>query len=147
MFFLSLTAFAQNESKVGRIKGTITTNENKPAISTTVRLKGAKKATLTNNEGAFTIENVQPGNYSLEISSVGYQPLEKEVTVTPGNVADLSIQLSETQTQLSEVIVSAGRTRETIDEVPSSVSIVGLRTLQQNINITPNLAVVFLPVL
>ena len=139
MFFLSLTAFAQNESKVGRIKGTITTNENKPAISTTVRLKGAKKATLTNNEGAFTIENVQPGNYSLEISNVGYQPLEKEVTVTAGNVADLSIQLSETQTQLSEVIVSAGRTRETIDEVPSSVSIVGLRTLQQNINITTNL--------
>ena len=139
MFFLSLTAFAQNESKVGSIKGTITTNENKPAVSATVRLKGAKKATLTNNEGAFTIENVQPGNYSLEISNVGYQPLEKEVTVTAGNVADLSIQLSETQTQLSEVIVSAGRTRETIDEVPSSVSIVGLRTLQQNINITTNL--------
>ena len=49
---------------------------------------------------------------------------------------DVTLQLSQTQTQMTEVIVSAGRTRETIDEVPSSVSIVGLKTLQQNINIT-----------
>jgi len=139
LLFLSVIAFAQNESEVGSIKGTITTGENKPAVSATVRIKGAKKAALTNNEGAFTIENIQPGNYSLEISSIGFEPLEKEVTVIAGSSANLSLQLSEMQTQLSEVIVSAGRNKETIDEVPSSVSIIGLKTLQQNINITPNL--------
>jgi iron complex outermembrane receptor protein len=139
LLFLSVIAFAQNESEEGRIKGTITTGENKPAVSATVRIKGAKKAALTNNEGAFTIENIQPGNYSLEISSIGFEPLEKEVTVIAGSSANFSLQLSEMQTQLSEVIVSAGRNKETIDEVPSSVSIIGLKTLQQNINITPNL--------
>jgi iron complex outermembrane receptor protein len=139
LLFLSVIAFAQNESEVGSIKGTITTGENKPAVSATVRIKGAKKAALTNNEGAFTIENIQPGNYSLEISSIGFEPLEKEVTVIAGSSANFSLQLSEMQTQLSEVIVSAGRNKETIDEVPSSVSIIGLKTLQQNINITPNL--------
>ena len=139
VLFLSITAFTQNQGEVGSLKGTITTSENKPIGSTTVRLKGAKKATLTNNEGAFIIENVLPGNYSLEVSSVGFQSLEREVSVTAGSTTDVSIQLSQTQTQLSEVIVSAGRTRETIDEVPSSVSIVSFRTLQQNINITTNL--------
>src|SRR5688500_14194537 len=138
LLVLSVIVFAQSETGAGSIKGIITTND-KPAVSATVRLKGAKKATLTNNEGAFLIENVPPGNYSLEVSSVGFQTLEKEVSVTAGSTTDVSIQLSQTQTQLSEVIVSAGRTRETIDEVPSSVSIVGLRTLQQNINITTNL--------
>ena len=139
VLFLSITAFTQNQGEVGSLKGTITTSENKPIVSTTVRLKGAKKATLTNNEGAFIIENVLPGNYSLEVSSVGFQSLEREVSVTAGSTTDVSIQLSQTQTQLSEVIVSAGRTRETIDEVPSSVSIVSFRTLQKNINITTNL--------
>lgn len=115
------------------------TRENKSAVSATVRLKGAKKTTLTNNEGAFTIENVKPGTYSLEISSIGFQPLEKEVIVSADITTDIAIQLSDAQTQLTEVIVSAGRTRETIDEVPSSVSIVGLKTLQQNSNITTNL--------
>src|SRR5687768_2908429 len=138
LLVLSVIVFAQSETGAGSIKGIITTND-KPAVSATVRLKGAKKAALTNNEGAFIIENVQPGNYSLEVSSVGFQTLEKEVSVTAGSTTDVSIQLSQTQTQLSEVIVSAGRTRETIDEVPSSVSIVSLKTLQQNINITTNL--------
>lgn len=139
LLFLYVTAFGQSESGIGSIKGIITTSEHKPAVSATVRLKGAKKATLTNNEGVFTIVKIQPGNYRLEVSSVGFQPVEKEVTVVAGSAADVSIQLSQTQAQMAEVIVSAGRTRETIDEVPSSVSIVGLKTLQQNINITTNL--------
>lgn len=134
-----LSTFAQNETGAGSIKGIITTSENKPAVSATVRVKGAKKATLTNNEGAFMIEHLQPGNYSLEISSIGFQPIEREVQVSANDTTDIAIELSDAPTQLSEVIVSAGRTRETIDEVPSSVSLVGLRTLQQNINITTNL--------
>ncbi len=85
------------------------------------------------------IEHLQPGNYSLEISSIGFQPIEREVQVSANDTTDIAIELSDAPTQLSEVIVSAGRTRETIDEVPSSVSLVGLRTLQQNINITTNL--------
>lgn len=140
LLFLCVISFAQNETGAGSIKGRITRNENQPAVSATVRLKDTKKAALTNNEGAFTIEHVQPGNYTLEISGVGLQPLEQEVAVTANTLTEISIQLSEVKTQLSEVIVSAGRTRETIDEVPSSVSIIGLRTLQQNINITTNLA-------
>ncbi|MGN6400570.1 MAG: TonB-dependent receptor [Flavisolibacter sp.] len=137
---LSASSFAQTQNQLtGSIKGIITTSDNKPLVSVTIRLKGTKKAALSNSEGAFTIDNIQPGNYDLEVSSIGYQPLEKEVAVTAGSTTDISIQLSEGPTQLAEVIVSAGRTRETIDEVPSSVSIVGLRTLQQNVNITTNL--------
>lgn len=139
LVLLSIISFAQSETGAGSINGTITTRDNKGAALVTVRVKGIKKATLSNNEGRFTIENIQAGSYSLEISSIGFEAIEKEVTVSANNTTDVYIQLSEAQTQLSEVIVSAGRIRETIDEVPSSVSIVGLKTLQQNINITTNL--------
>lgn len=138
IFFAS--SFAQNENQQpGNIKGIITTSDNKPAVSATVRLNGTKKATITNNQGAFTLENLQPGNYSLAISSVGYQPLEKEITINANITTEIFIQLSDAQAELAEVIVSAGRIRETINEVPSSISIVGLKTLQQNINVTSNL--------
>ncbi len=139
LLLISLLTYAQNENGAGNIKGIITTSDNRPAVFATVRLRGAKKATLTNNEGTFTIENVLPGNYGLEISSVGFQPLEKEIAISANTTTDIAIQLSDAPAQMSEVIVSAGRTKETIDEVPSSVSIIGLRTLQQNINITTNL--------
>jgi len=140
LLVLSTDSFAQAETQQeGSIKGVIYTSENKPIASATVRLKGTKKVTFTDNDGAFFFEKVSPGNYILDISSIGYQPLEKEVSVTADVATIMTIQLSDVQTQLSEVIVSAGRIRETIDEVPSSVSIVGLRTLQQNINITSNI--------
>ena len=57
LLVLSLISFAQNEQGTGTIKGVITTTDNKPAVSTTVRLKGTKKATLTDREGALRIEN------------------------------------------------------------------------------------------
>ena len=139
LLVLSASSFAQSEVQTGSIKGKITGSDNTPAASATVRLKGNKKAALTNEEGFFTIGNIQPGNYTLSISGVGYQPLEKEVTVVAGSSTEVSIHLSQAKTQLAEVIVSAGRTRESIDQVPSSVSVVGVKTLQQNINITTNL--------
>lgn len=136
LLLFSVFCFAQ---EMGNIKGLITTNDNKPVESATIRLKGTKKSALSNSEGTFTIENLQPGNYVLEISSVGFMPLEKDVTVIANSSTDIAVELTDTPTQLTEVIVSAGRHRETIDEVPSSVTIVGLKTLQQNINITSNL--------
>lgn len=72
LFILSVTSFAQSETGTGSIKGTITTSDNKPAASVTVRIKGIKKAALTNNEGRFIIKSIQPGGYSLEISSIGF---------------------------------------------------------------------------
>lgn len=139
LLVLSAGSFAQSELQTGSIKGTITGSDKAPAASATVRLKGIKKAVLTNNEGFFSIANIQPGNYTLSISSVGYLAKEEEVTVVAGSSTEVSIQLSQVKTQLAEVFVSAGRTRESIDQVPSSVSIVGIKTLQQNINITTNL--------
>lgn len=139
LFVLSAFSFAQTGKQQGKIKGTVVTIDKKPAAAATVRLKGTNKAAFTNNEGIFIIENISPGNYVLEASSLGYQVLEKEVIVTGGATTETTIQLSDALTQLTEVIVSAGRNRETIDEVPSSVTIIGLRTMQQNINITTNL--------
>lgn len=136
----TITSFAQNDGSSGNIKGTIKSTDNTPAVSVTVRLRGTKKATLSNNDGVFVFDNIQQGNYTLEISSIGFESLEKEVSVTSGTTSEVSIQLTESSAQLAEVIVSAGRNRETIDEVPSSVSIVGLKTIEKNINITTNLA-------
>lgn len=135
----TINSFAQNDGASGNIKGSIKTNENTPAVSVTIRLSGTKKATLSNNDGVFIFDNIQQGNYTLEISSIGFESLEKEVTVTSGTTSEVSIQLTESSAQLAEVVVSAGRTRETIDEVPSSVSIVGLKTIEKNINITTNI--------
>ncbi|MBB1285148.1 TonB-dependent receptor [Flavisolibacter sp. BT320] len=137
LLLFSLGLVAQETS--GSIRGIVTGTDTKPVVSATVRIKETKKATLTDKDGVFSLENIQAGTYHLEITSIGFQTLDRMVEVTGGRTAEVSIQITSSQSELASVIVSAGRNRETIDEVPSSVSVVGIRTLQQNINITPNL--------
>ena len=120
------------------LTGTVTTSDQQPASMATVRLKEIKKIVLTNQEGAFKFDNIQPGSYTLQISFVGHETIEQTIAVTDGNTA-FSIQLPASKNQLSEVIISAGRNLETIDEVPSSVTILGRKTIEQNLNITTNL--------
>ncbi|MBI2284280.1 MAG: TonB-dependent receptor [Bacteroidetes bacterium] len=139
LLILSLPIFAQNETGNSSIRGTLINAEHQPIASATVRIKEIRKTTLTNNEGLFIIKNLLPGTYSLHISSVGYLSQERQLTVTTDSIVSLTIQLTSTPAELAEVIVSAGRTRETIDQVPSSVSLVGQKTLQQSMNITTNL--------
>ena len=120
------------------LTGIVTTSDQQPASMATVRLKEIKKIVLTNQEGAFKFDNIQPGSYTLQISFVGHETIEQTIAVTDGNTA-FSIQLPASKNQLSEVIISAGRNLETIDEVPSSVTILGRKTIEQNLNITTNL--------
>ncbi len=135
LFIFPVILFAQT----GTINGTVQTTDNKAAASVTVRLKGTKKATISSNDGSFVIEQVEAGTYKLEVAGIGYQLFEKEITVTSGSTTELLLIVTETQTQLTEIIVSAGRTKGTMDRVPASVSVVGFKTLQQNINITTNI--------
>lgn len=134
LFILPVIAFAQT----GTITGTVQTNDKKAAASAFIRIKGQKKATITNTDGVFRFEQLEAGTYQLEVTGVGYQLREKEVTVVAGETAEVIIEVTEIQTQLTEIIVSAGRTKETIDQVPASVSVVGFKTLQQNLMITSN---------
>jgi len=132
------SAVAAQQPPAGKIKGTVSTHDQKPLSAASVRIAGTKKAALTGNDGSFSFD-IDPGSYTLEVSSIGFQAFRKDVSVTAGSTTEVTIALSDALMEMSEVIVSASRTRETIDEVPSSVSIIGLKALQQNINITTNL--------
>src|SRR5688572_122938 len=91
VFFLSLCMlsasflFAKNGAEnTGIIKGTITTADNKPAVAATVQLKGSKKAVLSNETGEFSLVNIEPGSYELQVSLIGYETSMQSVTVEAG---------------------------------------------------------------
>lgn len=108
-FFLSAHfLFAGNEAGKGTIKGFVTTADGKPAPSITVQLKGTKKATVTDDNGAFTINNVKPGTYTLQFSLIGHDTKEETITVTADNITQLSVSLSVSNTELAAVVVNAG---------------------------------------
>ncbi len=132
----------ENEDGLGGVKGKITTTDNKPAAMVTVTLKGTKKNTLTAEDGSFILRNVQPGNYELELTLIGYQPVTQTVIITADKTADISLRLQVSETELQEVIVrtpigykinglsSSLRLQTPLLQVPQNIQVITNKTLK-----------------
>lgn len=110
--FLTAHSFAQNKGVA--ISGLIKDKADKSALSfVNVVLYSEKDSTfitgtVSNEEGRFTLSNIKPNNYYLEISFIGY--LTKKQTLYVGNLSDFldiaTIELQEDITTLNEVVIS-----------------------------------------
>ncbi|MFT3681579.1 MAG: outer membrane beta-barrel family protein [Ferruginibacter sp.] len=65
--------------------------------------------TVTTEEGRFTLVNIKPGNYNLEISLTGYNPqVQKFFVGTLSEFLDIpAIELEEKSTALEEIVVAS----------------------------------------
>ena len=85
--------------KKRKITGVVNDVNGEPIIGVNIKEIGATNGTVSDINAKFTLE-VSPGAV-LELSYIGYQPLEVKV----GNQTDLSIVLYEKQELLDEVVV------------------------------------------
>ena len=74
--------------------------------------------TISNEEGRFSLTKVKPGNYSIDVSFVGFKPQKQELFV--GNLTEFldlkTIEIEEKYTELNEVFVTA-KTNEISEEM------------------------------
>ena len=72
---------------------------------------GTQYGVITNENGRFVISNMRVGGpYKVTVTFVGYNPqVYDDVSLSLGNVADISVSLAPSVTTLNEVIVSAGK--------------------------------------
>ena len=64
--------------------------------------------TVTNEHGNFSIEAPSNGSYRLKISMMGYQPIQREVTIRRNQNVELgTLLMSLTPTMLKEAVVTA----------------------------------------
>ena len=106
-----LSAYAGEEEPGGIIKGKVITMDNKPAAGVTIQLRGTKKATLTEEDGSFTLGNLHSGTYEMEISLVGFTTIRQTVVVEENKTVPVHIELKASSGQLEEVIVTNGANR------------------------------------
>lgn len=96
---LSILALAASAQQTVELRGTVLEKgTDEPLIQATIRLLNVKDSTLvrgvsTQNDGSFTVKNLKPGNYLLNATYVGfdplYQPLQITGQVNPVNVGKL----------------------------------------------------------
>lgn len=112
LFLLTgLISTSQAQNPAGTIKGTITTNDGQPAPHVTIQVKDKNRGTVTDEKGGYTFRRLQPGQYVLLVSLVGFESSERSVTVEAGKTADVDIQLQLSDTQLKEVIIQGNQNK------------------------------------
>lgn len=95
--FISATLLAQTATLSGRIANQV------PGVS--VRLLEIKKGKISDEQGEFRFENINPGTYTIQASFVGYKTLSQAVKLEAGKTLNLSLELVETSTDLKEIVV------------------------------------------
>lgn len=101
-----IAAAAQDAGVAGSVQA-----EGKPVPFAHVVLKPLQKGTLTDTLGRFTIAEVEPGTYQLEVTSVGFVLYRKPVTLKHGDLTEIQIDMLPDVSQLDEVVVT-GTMRE-----------------------------------
>ena len=111
MAFLFITMFCYSQNK-GIIEGKISTVSAEPISSATVFLVEFNKLTLTDENGAYSFKDVNPGSYTLKIQVLGAPVQELAVKVNPGAIATADYRFeSEIITVLQEVRVTSASER------------------------------------
>lgn len=125
----------------GNVSGRIVNAEGKPLANVRVQLTGTGN-TRSDKEGYFKFEGVMYGKYELVISLEGFESTTQSIEVYEEHyqlTEPLVMQIQTESQNLDEVVVTASRLAEHIDEVPSSITYIGGKTLDQQRQINDNL--------
>ncbi|MCK3686408.1 TonB-dependent receptor [Maribellus sp. YY47] len=109
LLFQAISAGADN----GSLKGTVIDAKTKESlIGTTVMVKETSQGTITDFDGNFLIQKVQPGRYTLLVSFISYDPQELNIEVKSNEETVLNVALSPATLELEGVQVVAKANRE-----------------------------------
>jgi iron complex outermembrane receptor protein len=92
----SVAALPAQETASGSVRGTVIDQTGGRAVQgAAIAIRGLHgyHSAVTNAEGQFTVSGLQPDTYSVQASAAGFAASERQVTVTAGNTADISLSL------------------------------------------------------
>ena len=111
------------------IRGTVTDAEtDAPIPGVNIVIQGTTEGTNTDFDGNFTFSTSQDAPFTIEVSSVGFTTQSVEVT-SADQVINLALQPGE---KLDEIIVSASRRPQKVQDAPASVSIVSAKDIENS---------------
>ena len=113
-----------------KISGKVTTKNNEPLSGVNIYYNLNNLGTQTDKNGAFELSFSEAKNYKLTFSYLGYKTKKINVDLSKGQIDELKIILEEQNFNLDEVVIVSNRDIETIDEIPSSVSVITSKEIE-----------------
>lgn len=101
------------------VSGTVVTMEEgdpAPVTGTNIQLltradSSMVRGTTSDRTGAFELNELEPGDYLLRVSYLGFRPVVRDISLEEENLTELLIQLEEAPLQLNELFITSRRPR------------------------------------
>ncbi|MCW9709005.1 TonB-dependent receptor [Fodinibius salsisoli] len=104
LFLVPILTLAQSSAT---IRGTITDTDGEPLAGANVLLVESSQGTASDAEGAYEIDNIDPGTYTLRVTFVGFQSIETAITLEAGEELNRDFTMQPGAT-MGEVTVTVG---------------------------------------
>lgn len=101
--------FTSAQNRLSSISGQIKTSSGEAIPGATIKIHKTSYGTITDQSGNFKILNIPFGNYTLQVSAIGFKTQKKEINVTDGQLSAFNFSLEESSEQM-ETLNVIGRT-------------------------------------
>ena len=100
---------------------------------------------MTDASGHYFLKNLPEGEFTMEVSAVGYKTVSRKVTLRKGKTLEENFEIEEDLIALDGVVVSANRSETTRRMAPTLVNVMDVKvfentnssTLSQGLNFQP----------
>lgn len=137
------TAYAQGATLIGRVTDRA---DGQPLLGVNVLLKGTLRGTTTDSKGEYKLSNIPAGTYTVVFSLVGYQrETRADVLFASGQTIELNVALEPSEIETEQIVVTAAKRTQSLEEVPVSVSFVDAKEISYRNSITIDDALRYVP--
>jgi outer membrane receptor for ferrienterochelin and colicins len=119
--------------ETGRLEGTVSdAATNEPLPGANITLVGTVLGAATDGNGKFIIEHLPVGEYDIQATMIGYKKeVLQKINIETAGSRTLSIKLVETVIETPELIVTANKRRQSIQDSPNSIGVMTSRDIEQ----------------
>lgn len=128
LVFNALLAWSQNG---GTLSGKITDLKFNPISNARVHILNSSFSVFSDENGKFSFSNYPAGNFTIQISALGYATITKDIPFASDKNKPVAITLNNSSKQLDEVIVSAQKKEEVLQKVPFSITALSSLQVQE----------------
>ena len=131
MLLCCVYAYAQNTLEITILSA----EEKEPMFGATVYIESLDMGATTNLEGIALFEEIPNGQYTFQISYLGFETLKANITIPMND--ELVFFLKESENALDEVVVQSTRSTRTIQRIPTRVEFIGVEELGEKAIMNP----------
>ena len=119
----------------GTIRGFITDqNTSEPIMFCNVSIKGTSYGSQTDLNGMYTLSKIPIGEYTIVVSYVGYEKVEKEVELSINEIITLNLEMQQSSIKLDEVEISGER-----QEMKNDVKVASIKISSKDLELIPTI--------